>query len=75
MTDLLLRINAILLLVAIGLRVTKRVNVAWLTYFRLRRDPQFQSPEARAWLWQRTLDVADGRARYETRDGEEDRDS
>jgi hypothetical protein len=57
----LIAIDVILVLFLIGWVLTRRVRIAWLVYFSLRRKPEFQSPEARAWLWQKTLDRANGK--------------
>jgi hypothetical protein len=64
MSNWLIRLAAVdllLLLLLIGMRVTDRVIVAWWTYVGLRRDPLFQSPEAKQRLWRWTLDAANGK--------------
>lgn len=58
------RLGVALLLIgplgAVGVYCTRRVIVAWVAYFVLRRKPAFQRPRHARWLWLHTLAVANG---------------
>lgn len=48
------------LVILAAMLATRRVIVAWLVYFDLRRDPKYRRPSWRRWLYLRTLAAANG---------------